>query len=322
MTIKAILFEVNDTVWSGKLDPHKWGKGDSARDKQEDNLKRDSSDKHVIRDVSNRSHEIRLFDDIPKIIHDIKERDIPLGFVSKDSSRKLCDRALYYFEYPDENHQHKPIIKAVKYDETGSGDYTNIFKKIKGWASAQGDEILFFDSHEESQSVHRELDVCVEIVNRHTGVTWEIYNRALQKYGNGNGNGNGDNGNGNGNGHGHEYTHGNRGGTRHGYADGNRNEQEHGDGNGNGHGHEYFHGNGGGAGHGYAGGNSRNEQGHDEGNGHGHEYFHGNGGGPGHGYADGNRNSDDGNGNGDGDGDGNGHGHEYFHGTGNGQRYH
>ncbi|KAG7097703.1 hypothetical protein E1B28_005028 [Marasmius oreades] len=196
MTIKAIVFEVNWTVWSGKLDPHKWGKGHSARDKPEDNLKRDSSDKHVIRDVSNHSHEIRLFNDIPKIIHDIKKRHIPLGFVSRDSTRKMCDRALYFFEYPDENHHHKPIINSVNYDETGSGNYISIFNKIKGWASAQGNEIVFFDCHEESLKVHRELGVRVEIVSHRTGVTWEIYNRALEKYGHGNG------------GHGHGHGHG------------------------------------------------------------------------------------------------------------------
>ncbi|KAL0065523.1 hypothetical protein AAF712_007434 [Marasmius tenuissimus] len=204
MTIKTIVFEVNWTVWSGKLDPHKWGKGHSASPKLEDNLERDVSDKHLIRDVSNYSREIRLFPDIPKIIHDIKKRRIPLGFVSKDSPRVMCDRALYYFEYPDENHKHKPIIRAVDYDETGSGDYISIFNNIKDWASAQGREILFFDCHEESLKVHRELGVRAEIVSHRTGVTWEIYNRALEKYGHGGGGGN-HHSHGGGNGHNKPY---------------------------------------------------------------------------------------------------------------------
>ncbi|KAG7097705.1 hypothetical protein E1B28_005029 [Marasmius oreades] len=191
MTIKAIVFEVNWTVWSGKLDPAKWGKGRSASKKLEDNLELDVSDKQLIRDVSNYSLEIRLFQDIPKIIHDIKKRRIPLGFVSKDSPRAMCDRALYLFEYPDENHKDRTINSAVDYNETGNGDFISIFNNVKDWAFAQGQEILFFDYHEESLKVNRELGVCVEIVSDHTGVTWDIYNRALEKYGQGGGGGSG-----------------------------------------------------------------------------------------------------------------------------------
>ncbi|TCD65672.1 hypothetical protein EIP91_002299 [Steccherinum ochraceum] len=183
MTIKAIVFEVNWTVWSGKLDPQKWGKGRLASPKLEDNLQRDVSDKFLIRDVSDYSREIRLFQDIPKIIHDIKERRIGLGFVSRDSPRAACDRALYYFEYLDENHRDMPIIRAVDYNETGNGDFKSIFSSIKDWASAQGDEILFFDCHKESLAVNREQGVRVEIVSNQTGVTWEIYDHALEKYG-------------------------------------------------------------------------------------------------------------------------------------------
>ncbi|KAL0065516.1 hypothetical protein AAF712_007426 [Marasmius tenuissimus] len=197
MTIKAIVFELNWTVWSGKLDPQKWGKGRTASPKLEDNLERDVSDKHLIRDVSDYSREIRLFHDIPKIIHDIKKRRIPLGFVSKDSPRAICDRALYLFEYPDENQRDKPIIEVVDYNETGNGDFISIFNNVKDWASAQGSEILFFDCHEESLKVNRELSVPVEIVSHRTGVTWEIYNRALEKYGHGGG---GDNSHGGGKG--------------------------------------------------------------------------------------------------------------------------
>ncbi|KIY73890.1 hypothetical protein CYLTODRAFT_416544 [Cylindrobasidium torrendii FP15055 ss-10] len=183
MTIKAIVFEVNYTIWSGKLDAQKWGKGRLARTKPESNLERDASDKHIVRDSSDYSNQIRLFSDIPKIIHDIKKRHIPLGFVSKDSPRAMCDRALYFFEYEDENHRSKPIIEAVNFDETGHSSYVDIFNNIKGWASAQGEDILFFDCHAESLSVHRQLGVQVEIVDSHTGVTWETYNRALEKYG-------------------------------------------------------------------------------------------------------------------------------------------
>ncbi|PPR01344.1 hypothetical protein CVT24_006322 [Panaeolus cyanescens] len=189
MPIKAIVFEVNFTVWSGILDPQKWGKGHSARPKLEDNLERDVSDKRIIRDVSDYSREIRLFEDIPKIIHDIKKRRIRLGFVSKDSPRAMCDRALYFFEYPDENYKDVPIIRNVDFDETGNGDYINIFKNIKGWASAEGGEILFFDCHEESLAVERELGVHVEIVSHRTGVTWDIYNGAVKKYERGGGGG-------------------------------------------------------------------------------------------------------------------------------------
>ncbi|KAF5384554.1 hypothetical protein D9757_006406 [Collybiopsis confluens] len=84
------------------------------------------------------------------------------------------------------NRKYVPVaLRTASYIKNITANYSSIFKNVMGWASAQGSEILFFDCHEESLKVQRELGVRVEIVSHEAGVTWEIYERALEKYGGG-----------------------------------------------------------------------------------------------------------------------------------------
>ncbi|EIN11145.1 hypothetical protein PUNSTDRAFT_141604 [Punctularia strigosozonata HHB-11173 SS5] len=185
MTIKVVAFEVDDTLWSGTLDKHKFGSGPNAAPKIQDNLER--VDAWSIRDRSQHSNYISLFPDVPNIIHDIVKRGIKLAIVSRNSSKELCDRALYLYKAEDANRDRKPIISFVLYDEVGVGgfiapwycDIVKTFGQIREWSQANYNEMVYFSSDSSSKDVHTRLGVRLQLVSKRSGVSWGIYQQAL-----------------------------------------------------------------------------------------------------------------------------------------------
>jgi len=87
MPIQVIAFELDDTLWNGRLDETRFGKGRNATLRIEDNL--EMINERLIRDKSDYQNSIKLFPDVPKIIHDILEKGIKIAIVSHNSSKAL-----------------------------------------------------------------------------------------------------------------------------------------------------------------------------------------------------------------------------------------
>jgi len=190
MAIKVIAFEVDDTLWSGKLDARKFGKGPGASSNAEENLEFDG--KRRIRDNSNHSNYITLFEDVPDIVHDISVRGIKLAIVSSNTSEALCNRALALFQAPDANNQLKPMISFVTYNELGKDGKTNAFTRIKEWSGASYHEIVYFDSDSLSKRVHYRPGVNFEHLSHSRGIQWDVYKRVVGHSSPGNGGNPGD----------------------------------------------------------------------------------------------------------------------------------
>ncbi|THU95172.1 hypothetical protein K435DRAFT_897836, partial [Dendrothele bispora CBS 962.96] len=126
-------FDTSGTIFTGKLDQNVWGKGSGASKKLPDNIKR--VDDFCLRDRSNHANQIHMNKDIPRIVTDILEKGTSLAIVSRNTSKALCDRALYYFKAVDpKTGEKKSIIKMVRYDEVVDEPKTERFNRIHGWS--------------------------------------------------------------------------------------------------------------------------------------------------------------------------------------------
>lgn len=178
MTIKVVAFALDNTIWSGKLDEKKFGKGKGASSKIEDNL--ELAGDRRIRDKSNHDCYVTLHSDVPGIVHDILKRGIKLAIVSSNSSENLTNRALYYLHANDEHGHSKSIISLVKYNEIGKSDgKIGSLKRIKEWSGASYNEIVFFDSDSSSKDVNSKLGVKFEHIQPDKGVKWDVYKHAV-----------------------------------------------------------------------------------------------------------------------------------------------
>ncbi|KAJ8520216.1 hypothetical protein ONZ45_g2927 [Pleurotus djamor] len=190
MGFKVIALEVDNVLWSGKLDPDRMRKQPKASPQVEDNL--EVEDEHVLRDRNEHGHTIRLHSDVPSVLKNALEQGSKIAIVTSTPSRSLCERALWYFKASNTNGQVKPIINLVSYFEVGTGDYDSpshsressvpdavkdkaqALRKIQHWSQANFNEILLIDSYSAS--------VIVRIVNPNLGLNWSTYQDATTPY--------------------------------------------------------------------------------------------------------------------------------------------
>ncbi|KAK7458711.1 hypothetical protein VKT23_009710 [Stygiomarasmius scandens] len=178
MGLKIIAFEVDDTLWSGRLDEARFGKGRNANPVIEDNLELVSD--LMIRDISDRQNSINMFSDVPIIINDILKKGMKIAIVSRNSSKALCDRALFLFKARNTNDVLTPIISLVTFDEvSGRDSKSQIFTRIQGWSGVAYEEMLLFDSDSSGSEVEK-LGVKFKLINRYRGLAWEEYQEALK----------------------------------------------------------------------------------------------------------------------------------------------
>ncbi|KAG5220150.1 Metallo-dependent phosphatase [Salix suchowensis] len=150
--------------------------------------------------ISNHANEIRLNKDIPRIITDILQNNASLAIVSRNTSKALCDRALYYFKAVDPKAgEQKSIIKLVRYDEVVDEPITEHFKRIHGWSKFDfGDMVsrlyhdianqpdyhtqILFDDDSGSNFVQTELGITVHNCKSQEGLTWETYSAGIENW--------------------------------------------------------------------------------------------------------------------------------------------
>lgn len=162
------------------LDQSLWGKGPHAAPKLADNIQQ--VDDFTLHDQSNHANKLHMGEDIPRIVSDIVKNGASLAIVSRNTSKVLCDRVLYYFRAEDpKDGETKAIIKMVRYDEVADEPKTEHFKRIHHWSKYPYSDMLYF-SGDRSHCVQEELGVTVEDCPAQTGLTWKIYAEGLEHW--------------------------------------------------------------------------------------------------------------------------------------------
>ncbi|KAL4266750.1 5'-nucleotidase family protein [Pleurotus pulmonarius] len=178
---KLVALDTQGTIFVGELDEQVWGKGEKASQKLADNI--EFVDDLTLRDKSNHANEIRLNRDIPRIIAHILQNNASLAIVSRNTSKALCDRALYYFKAIDpKTGGQESIIKLVRYDEVVDEPITEHFKRIHGWSKYDFGDMVLFDSDSRSNSVQTELGITVHNCKSQEGLTWDTYTAGIENW--------------------------------------------------------------------------------------------------------------------------------------------
>ncbi|KAF8835569.1 hypothetical protein BDN67DRAFT_975151 [Paxillus ammoniavirescens] len=157
MSVKLVAFELDYTLWSGRLDEKHFGKGRGASNVIQDNLELVRPHNRVIRDRSDDRNYIVLFPDVPDILNDILKRGIKIAVTSHNSSKALCDRALWHYKANDKDDRPQSIISLVTYDEVGNGSKIEQFERIREWSGMEYKDMILFDSDSSSSEVQQKL---------------------------------------------------------------------------------------------------------------------------------------------------------------------
>ncbi|PPQ85046.1 hypothetical protein CVT24_010225 [Panaeolus cyanescens] len=194
---KLVALDTDGTIFTGQLDQNVWGKGPTAASKLSDNIHK--VDEFTLEDKSNRDNKIKMNPDIPRIITDILSKGASLAIVSRNTSKALCDRALYYFHTKDPNSgETVSIIKLVRYDEVVDEPKSEHFKRIHGWSKFNYSDMvsqhLLFSSRDlirvdpqvlfddEAQQDVSNLGVVVNKCSPQTGLSFETYSKGIARW--------------------------------------------------------------------------------------------------------------------------------------------
>ncbi|KAK7000380.1 magnesium-dependent phosphatase-1 [Favolaschia claudopus] len=171
-----VAFELDDTIWNGRLDEQHFGKGWTPI---EECLEWADG---IVRDKSNHRNVLSLRDELGDIISDLETHNVEIAIVSCNTNKALCDRALYLFEarHPA-SEEWTPIIYFVKYDEVYPASKVEHFKRIKNYSGFDFSDMILFDCDSSNNVVEKELGVTFKAVQS-VGLTWDTYMEALNEW--------------------------------------------------------------------------------------------------------------------------------------------
>ncbi|KAK3366238.1 acid phosphatase-domain-containing protein [Lasiosphaeria ovina] len=146
------------TFWTNWLNKDYVGSKGLVTHEKRDNLEHHIASDGRTQQVRDKMNPSRMFVNMsyhmPKIIKDLKRNGVELAIVSRNTSKDLTDRALYYFNMADPsyfaplNEQHASTITMIsqfRYNEVYDQSKQVHFTKIKGWSRASYDQMLLFD---------------------------------------------------------------------------------------------------------------------------------------------------------------------------------
>ncbi|TFK22407.1 hypothetical protein FA15DRAFT_748747 [Coprinopsis marcescibilis] len=174
---KVVALDTDWTIFSGWLSKDKWGKGAGAAQKIEDNIKEISS--REVQDKTNAQNKCVMYEDVPRIIEDILKNGAKLAIVSCNTSKDLCDRALYFFKVKDGSGKEKRLIELVSFDEVYNSEKTVHFEKIKGWAKCHYTDMILYDDEAINNIVEIKLGVTFQVSRDQKGLTWANYQQGI-----------------------------------------------------------------------------------------------------------------------------------------------
>jgi len=179
---KLVALNLDYTVWHGFLNKEKFGKGSTAGNANgiEDNLERVNG--WILRDRSNPENFISLFPDVPRIITDLATSGVQIVIVSRNTSKALCYRALYYFQAKDPRTKgSKPIIELARFNYICDEPITEHLKKMRSWSRFEYSDMILFDADQRSDEV-KELGVTCKLLRDFKGLTWARYQEGLEAW--------------------------------------------------------------------------------------------------------------------------------------------
>ncbi|KAJ6470961.1 acid phosphatase-domain-containing protein [Mycena sanguinolenta] len=175
---KLVALDLDWTIWRGWLDKNQFGKGPNASHVIEDNLER--AEFWTIRDSSDSNKTISLFEGVDAIVTDLASHGVQIAVVSRNTSKALCDRALWHFPARDPSTgQYRSIIDFVKYNEVADESKTEHFRRIQNYSGLSYSDMILFDDEARNNVVERELGVTFKVVWDRQGLTWPAYQEGL-----------------------------------------------------------------------------------------------------------------------------------------------
>ncbi|EIN11148.1 hypothetical protein PUNSTDRAFT_124641 [Punctularia strigosozonata HHB-11173 SS5] len=174
---KLVALDTDWTIFWGWLNANQWGKGPGASGTIEDNIIKVNY--WEIQDRSNCNLKCGMYADIPRIIKDIKKNGAKLAIVSRNTSKALCDRALWHWQVEDTHGNMKSIIDLVDFDEVYNSDKVNHFQKIKGWTKFDYSDMILYDDEAINNPVEMMLGVTFQVSRDQKGLTWDNYQEGL-----------------------------------------------------------------------------------------------------------------------------------------------
>ncbi|KAK0727576.1 acid phosphatase-domain-containing protein [Lasiosphaeria miniovina] len=155
---KVVGIDLDGTFWTNWLNKDEVGIRGQVTQEQRDNLEHYITPDGATQQVRDKTNPKRMFVNMsyhmPQIIRDLKNNGVKIAIVSKNTSKDLTDRALYYFNMADPSHiqplreqeaRNIKMISQVDYNEVYDESKQVHFAKIKGWSGASYDQMLFFD---------------------------------------------------------------------------------------------------------------------------------------------------------------------------------
>ncbi|KAJ8094233.1 hypothetical protein PM082_006771 [Marasmius tenuissimus] len=174
---KVVALDTDWTLFWGWLKENEWGKGPGAKSPVKDNIEKRNY--WEIQDRTNHNRACGMYADIPKIVEDILKNGGKLAIVSGNTSKEMCDRALYYWTVQDQHGKDRRLIDLVKFDEVGYKDKTEAFHKIKGYTNYDYSDMILFDDEAIYNTVEMMLGVTFHISRDQKGLTWENYQEGI-----------------------------------------------------------------------------------------------------------------------------------------------
>ncbi|KAF5384515.1 hypothetical protein D9757_006404 [Collybiopsis confluens] len=177
---KIVALDTDWTLFWGWLKVNEWGRGPNAYVPQQDNIEKRNY--WEVEDRTNRSIACGMYADIPKIIKDILKNGAKLAIVSRNTSRDMCDRALWHWTVQDQHGKDKRLIKLVTFDEvynTHAEDKTEHFRAIKGYSKVDYSDMILYDDEAFNNTVEMMLGVTFQVSRDQKGLTWDNYQEGL-----------------------------------------------------------------------------------------------------------------------------------------------
>ncbi|KAJ3555669.1 hypothetical protein NM688_g2449 [Phlebia brevispora] len=174
---KLVALDTDWTIFWGWLDAKRWGKGRGAKSPVEDNIMKVND--WEIQDASNKLLKCGMYEDIPRIIQDIKKNGAKLAIVSRNTSKAMCDRALWYFHVHDTDGKDQPLIELVDFDEVYDTDKVDHFRKIKDCTGFNYSDMILYDDEAINNTVEMMLGVTFQVSRDQKGLTWDNYQYGL-----------------------------------------------------------------------------------------------------------------------------------------------
>ncbi|KAJ3552994.1 hypothetical protein NM688_g3857 [Phlebia brevispora] len=177
---KLVALDTDWTIFWGWLDASRWGKGGGARSPVEDNIVKINY--WEIQDASNNQLKCGMYADIPRIVQDIKKNGAKLAIVSRNTSKMLCDRALWHFQVKDAHGKDRSLVELIDFDEVynlNSGQKLSTFVKIKSWTKLDYSDMILYDDEAINNTVEMMLGVTFQVSRDQKGLTWDNYQQGL-----------------------------------------------------------------------------------------------------------------------------------------------